>query len=164
METRQEHIDDINVTTFCKISCCCTTKVGLITCHILLIIAACLNLLVGFNNWRDIISNSFLLFYVLMAILTTSKEMRQGLILITLMTPPVIAAPMVANILNLMDLANVLDSWYPIFVGSEQVSEILFSALIFLTATISMVCGTLIVIHNIVLLKLNVITVKARIY
>ena len=94
---------------FCR--WCCSIKIGLIVCHISLFCIANLHLLVGFKNLADIITNSFLLAYVFMGLIViiTCKLTRRGMVLISLITLPVMAACIASNILQLTDLASNLD-------------------------------------------------------
>ena len=133
--------------------CCCPIKTGLIVCHILLFCAASLNLLMGFKNLRDIIINSFLLAYVLTALIITCKFMRRGMVLIALITLPVMAACITSNILQLLELADNLDPWYNKIANFEQVAEYFTIAIIIFSACITSVCGILIFIHTIILLR-----------
>ena len=137
---------------FCR-RCCCSIKIGLIICHILLLLPAGLNLLVGFKNLRDIIINSFLLSYVLMALIITCKVMRRGMVLISLITLPVMAACIASNILQLTDLANTLDPWYINIAKFEDIAEKISAAIIIFSASTTFVTGMLIFIHTIILLR-----------
>lgn len=124
--------------------CCCTLKVGLISCQVILVLSSALALVIGHKILRDVILSVCVMAAAIIGLIATVHQTKAMMAMTSLLSVVLCTISAVFSCINLWKLADYLEnSWYPILVAggimSEEAVEIIIGALIIANSSVAVV-------------------------